>query len=73
MTLNTDKMYDEWEKHTEGQCPECGIGDTALAQEVSHCWNRWDPRPEAATTDGEEMLLIKNTRSLNTRSEREQT
>ena len=58
MTLNTDEMYAEWEKQAEGLCPKCGIGDTAMAQEVSHCWHRWDPRPEAATTDGEEMLLI---------------
>lgn len=59
MTLNTDKMYDEWAKHTEGFCPKCSDGDTALAQEISHCWNRWDPRPEATSTDGEEMVLIK--------------
>ena len=58
MTLNTDEMYAEWEKQAEGQCPKCDIGDIALAQEVSHCWHRWDPRPEAMTTDGEEMLLV---------------
>lgn len=59
MTDRASRMYERWEKHSEGLCPKCGEGDTAMAQEVSHIWQRWDTRPHKLTTDGEEMLLIK--------------
>jgi hypothetical protein len=59
MTTNSNEMYDEWENHTEGQCPKCGEGDTSMAQEFNQFWTRWDTRPEKMSTDGEEMVLIR--------------
>ena len=59
MTDRASRMYERWETHSEGLCPKCGEGDTAMAQEVSHIWQRWDTRPHKLTIDSEEMLLIK--------------